>query len=81
MEITKLPVGKQLIEALTTGPSNAPHVLYAWSNACMLPITSFQIKLCLTSTTCACPYYHHIHPFEAIFEVGTVFPFFTVDRI
>ena len=58
----QLPAGKQLIGALknTTpaGPSHLLDAIDAWSNTCMLPY-HFKIyivsKLCLTSTTCACP--------------------------
>lgn len=55
--ISKLPVGKQLIEAITTGPSNAPRVQYAWSNSRMLP-NHFKLILYHIQLKCTLPAQH-----------------------
>jgi hypothetical protein len=62
MEITKLPVGKQLIEALATGP-HRPQLLMSSMDGAIYSyaLQSYQIyiisKMCLTSKACACPCY------------------------
>ncbi|KAJ6714638.1 hypothetical protein OIU85_026169 [Salix viminalis] len=59
MEITNFQQGNNSLEPLEIRPRPAPHIsLMPPSNTCTLPY-HFKIhilsKLCLTSTTCACP--------------------------